>query len=66
MHIELKTELERRLAEAQAKERELWALLKATEEWAKPALKRYEEVSANWCEQVRKCKTISAFLENEP
>ena len=65
MDTQLKDELERRLAEAKAKEREMWALMQETEKWAEPTIKRFEEARSRWAEQLKKCKIIAAFLEDE-
>ena len=65
MDTQLKEELESRLAEAKAKERELWQLHKETEKWAEPTIKRFEEAGTRWANQVKKCQIISGFLENE-
>ena len=65
MDSQLTEELKRRLEEAKVKERELWKLQQETEAWAKPVIKRFEEARSQWCEQVKKCQIISAFLDDD-
>lgn len=65
MDTQLKEALEARLAEAKAKEAELWELHKETEKWAEPVIKRHEEARSRWADQCKKCQIISRFLEDE-
>lgn len=65
MDTQLKEELERRLEEAKQTEREMWKLMKETEKWAEPTIKRFDEARTRWTNQLKKCQIISAFLEND-